>query len=60
MNNLNSQIMLRDQIAMMVILGAVSRENQTGNNAPFLASYAYQIADAMLKEREKRLPKSNE
>ena len=46
-------ITLRDSFAMQVVLAILSHEDQTGNDIGFVAQYAYQMADALLKERDK-------
>lgn len=55
MESLNNCFSLRDEIAMTVVLGLMSREDQTGYNPKFIASYAYEIADAFLLQRDNRL-----
>lgn len=47
-------ITLRDQFAMAVISGYMATESPlTHESAEWSAKHAYEVADAMLKEREK-------
>ena len=55
---MEDKITLRDLIAVQVVLAILSRDDQTGNDNKFVAQYAYQVADALLQERDKKTPRN--